>query len=93
MARRLYPFMPAKLITQLKYPVRDYVGRLKIPLLVIHSHDDEIMPFSMGQAIFEAVAEPKAMLELSGDHNYGFLLNRDLYVSELQNFIDHHLSR
>lgn len=93
MARRLYPFMPAKLITRLKYPVSDYVGRLKIPLLVIHSHDDEIIPFSMGQAIFEAAAEPKAMLELTGDHNDGFLLNRDRYVAELQDFIDRHLPR
>lgn len=93
MARRLYPFMPTRLITRLKYPVSDYVGRLNIPVLVIHSHDDEIMPFSMGQALFEAAAEPKAMLELTGDHNYGFLLNRDRYVAGLQEFIDRHLPR
>jgi fermentation-respiration switch protein FrsA (DUF1100 family) len=67
------------------------VGRLKIPLLIVHSHDDEIMPFSMGQALFETAAEPKAMLELSGDHNYGFLLNRDRYVSGLRDFIDRNL--
>ncbi len=93
MARRLYPFMPARLITRLKYPVRDYVSQLNIPLLVIHSRDDEIIPFSMGQAIFEAATEPKAMLELSGDHNYGFLLSRDRYAAGLQEFIDHHLNR
>lgn len=93
MARRLYPFMPVRLITRLKYPVIEYVGRLKIPLLIIHSHDDEIMPFFMGQALFEAAAGPKAMLELSGDHNYGFLLNRDRYVAGLRDFTDRHLSR
>jgi fermentation-respiration switch protein FrsA (DUF1100 family) len=93
MAHRLYPFMPARLITRLKYPVSDYVSRLGIPLLVIHSRDDEIIPYSMGQAIFEAAAEPKAMLELTGDHNYGFLLNRERYAVELQGFIDRHLSR
>jgi fermentation-respiration switch protein FrsA (DUF1100 family) len=91
MARRIYPFMPVRLITRLKYPVIEYVGQLKTPLLVIHSHDDEIMPFFMGQALFEAAAEPKAMLELSGDHNYGFLLNRDRYVSGLGDFIDRYL--
>lgn len=93
MARRLYPFMPVKLITRLNYPVIEYVGRLRIPLLIIHSHDDEIMPFFMGQALFEAAAGPKAMLELSGDHNYGFLLNRDRYVAGLRDFTDRHLSR
>lgn len=93
MARRLYPFMPARLITRLKYPVHDYVSQLNTPLLVIHSRDDEIIPFSMGQAIFEAGVEPKSFLELSGDHNYGFFLNRDRYKAGLQEFIDHHLYR
>ena len=92
MARHLYPFIPAKLIIRLKYPVRDYVSRLNMPLLVIHSRDDEIIPFSMGQEIFESAAEPKAMLELSGDHNRGFLLNRDRYQAGLQEFIELHLS-
>ena len=93
MARRLYPFMPARLITRLKYPVRDHVSKLNIPLLVIHSRDDEIIPFSMGQVIFEAAAGPKAMLELSGGHNDGFLMNRDRYKAGLAEFIDLHLYR
>ncbi len=92
MARRLYPFMPVRLITRIKYPVSDYVSRLKSPLLVIHSRDDEIIPFFMAEAIFAAAAEPKAMLELSGDHNYGFLMNRDRYKPGLGYFIDRHLS-
>jgi len=91
MARRLYPFMPARLITRLKYPVNDYIGRLKSPLLVVHSRDDEIIPFSMGQALFEAATVPKTMLVISGDHNNGFLQNRDQYMNGLRDFIDGHL--
>ena len=92
-ARRLYPFMPARLITRLKYPVSDYVGRLNSPLLVIHSRDDELIPFTMGQAIFAAAAEPKTMLEISGDHNNGFLMNRDQYMAGLRDFIGIHFPR
>jgi hypothetical protein len=92
MARRIYPFMPTKLITRLKYPVKDYAGQLKSPLLVVHSRDDEIIPFSMGQAIFDAATVPKAMLVISGDHNYGFLLNRDRYIQGLREFIDGQLT-
>lgn len=91
MAHRLYPFMPVRLITRLKYPVIDYIGRLKSPLLVVHSRDDEIIPFSMGQALFEAATVPKTMLLISGDHNNGFLLNRDQYMTGLRDFIDGHL--
>ena len=92
MARQLYPFMPARLIARLKYPVSDYVGQLNSPLLVIHSRDDEIIPFSMGQAIFTAATEPKTMLEISGDHNNGFAMNRDRYMAGLRDFIGRHLS-
>jgi fermentation-respiration switch protein FrsA (DUF1100 family) len=93
MARRLYPFMPARLITRLKYPVIDYIGRLKSPLLVVHSRDDEIIPFSMGQALFKAATVPKAMLVIPGGHNNGFLLDRDRYMTGLRDFIDGHLNQ
>jgi hypothetical protein len=87
MARRLYPFLPAGLITRLRYPVTDYVRDIRAPLLVVHSRDDEIIPFDMGQAIFEAAPEPKSFLELRGDHNMGFLLSREVYVAGLEAFL------
>jgi len=93
MAGRLYPFLPVRLITRLKYPVKDYVQQLSSPLLVVHSQQDEIIPFDMGQSIFAAAPEPKEMLVLSGDHNGGFLLNRDRYLAALGKFPDRHLAR
>jgi hypothetical protein len=87
MARRLYPFLPAGLITRLRYPVTDYVRAIRAPLLVVHSRDDEIIPFDMGQAIFAAAPEPKSFLELRGDHNMGFLLSREAYVAGLEAFL------
>ena len=35
MARRIYPFMPVRLITRLQYPVADYAAQLKCPVLVV----------------------------------------------------------
>lgn len=93
MARRLYPFMPVELITRLNYPVTAYVSKMKSPLLVVHSRDDEIIPFAMGKAIYDAAAGPKAFLELRGDHNYGFLLSRDRYVSRLGEFVRQYLPK
>ncbi len=87
MAGRLYPFLPARLITRLKYPVEEYVKQISSPLLVIHSQQDEIIPFDMGQSIFAAAPEPKEMLVLSGDHNGGFLLNRNRYQAAIGEFL------
>lgn len=93
MAARLYPFLPARLITRIKYPVKEYVTQVSSPLLVVHSREDEIIPFDMGEAVFAAAPEPKEMLEISGDHNGGFLLNRDRYQATLGAFIEQHLAR
>lgn len=92
MAARLYPFLPARLITRLKYPVKDYVKQLSSPLLVVHSQQDEIIPFDMGQSIFTAAPEPKKIMELSGDHNGGFLLNRERYQAAIGKFLERHFS-
>jgi fermentation-respiration switch protein FrsA (DUF1100 family) len=87
MARRLYPFLPVRLITRLKYPVTDYAARLNCPTLVIHSRHDEIIPFAMGQAIYGALKQPGQFLAIRGDHNNGFLLSYDEYVAGLNSFI------
>jgi len=91
MARRLYPVYPARLLTRLKYPVADYVRRIGCPVLVVHSRDDEIIPFTMGQALYEAAPEPKAFIELRGDHNAGFWISREDYAAGLDAFLREHL--
>lgn len=86
MARRFYPIFPARLITRLKYPLSEYAARLNCPVLVVHSRHDEIIPFAMGQAIYAAVDQHKQFLELSGDHNNGFLISQRDYITRLDGF-------
>ncbi|MCH8930736.1 MAG: alpha/beta hydrolase [Proteobacteria bacterium] len=91
MARKLYPFMPVRLITRLDYPVKLYLSRLHCPLLVIHSRDDEIIPFTMAETNYNSAAEPKSLLEIWGDHNNGFLLSGDRYLSGINEFVQKNL--
>jgi len=88
MARRLYPFLPVRLITRLRYPVAEYASRLNCPVLVVHSRNDEIIPFAMGQSIYAAVKHQKSFLELSGDHNNGFFISRHDYIAGMNRFIE-----
>jgi fermentation-respiration switch protein FrsA (DUF1100 family) len=87
MARRLYPVYPARLLTRLKYPVVDYAARLKCPVLVVHSRNDEIIPFAMGRTIYAAAPQPKEFIELRGDHNAGFWISRESYAAGLDAFL------
>ena len=88
MARRLYPIFPARLLTRLRYPVLDYVAAVRSPVLVVHSRDDEIIPFRMGRSLYEAAQPPRAFLELRGDHNAGFWISRETYQQGLGSFLD-----
>jgi fermentation-respiration switch protein FrsA (DUF1100 family) len=88
MARRLYPIYPARLLTRLRYPVVEYAARLRSPVLVVHSRDDEIIPFAMGRGLYEAAQPPKSFLELRGDHNAGFWISREGYTRGLRAFLD-----
>jgi len=90
---RLYPFLPVRLISRFRYNTRDYVRQVKCPVLVVHSPDDEIIPFAHGREIFEAANEPKEFLQISGSHNDGFLATGQRYVAGLDAFLSKHLAK
>ncbi len=88
----LYPFLPVRLLTRYRYDTRAALAAVQVPVLVIHSPDDEIIPFRHGQALYQAAPEPKRLLEIRGDHNSGFYTSGNLYLDGLAQFLDEHLA-
>ncbi len=84
----LYPFLPVRLLARLELDTRAAVGQVDAPTLVVHSRQDDIVPFHHGEALYQAAAEPAGLLELRGDHNTGFLVSRDDYMAGLDDFLD-----
>lgn len=70
MARIFYPFVPTFFLS-LKFDSINKVRTLKVPKLFIHSPDDEVVPFWVGQKLFEAACSPKEFLKIHGGHNDG----------------------
>lgn len=93
LAAELYPWLPARRLARFHYATRAYLGSVRCPVLVIHSPDDEIIPYAHGQRLYETAAGPKAFLKLRGDHNAGFLLSGRHYVDGLDTFLREHLVR
>ena len=65
-----YPWLPVRLVMsgQLNSAarIRDYRG----PLLQFHGETDRIVPFKLGQRLFDAANEPKRLVVIPfGDHN------------------------
>lgn len=87
LAQYLYPFLPVRWLARIDYPVETYVTQISAPLLVIHSHDDEIIPFAQGEAVYRAAQQPKQLLEIQGGHNTGFLDSEPAYSEGIDAFL------
>ena len=89
----IYPFLPVRGLARIRYDTRDSLTRVRAPVLVAHSPGDEIVPFSHGEALYQAASEPKAMLRLAGGHNDGFIFMREAWRARLGEFLDEHVAR
>ena len=85
---QIYPFIPVRLISRFSYDSIGRIGSIKAPVLVAHSRDDDIIPFSHGKSLYDAASEPKAFLELRGGHNDGFIFMREEWVAQLAAFLE-----
>ncbi len=83
----LFPYLPVRWVTKYKYNGIDKIKQIKIPILVIHSPNDEIIPYHHGKKLFEEALEPKRFLEITGTHNNGFMMSEDFYLKGMQDFI------
>jgi len=87
MAAKLYPFLPVRWLSRFSYDTRSVIAQIGCPVLVIHSKDDELVPFAHGEELFDAARPPKEFLEIRGDHNGGYVLSGGLYISGLRAFL------
>jgi hypothetical protein len=88
MAASLYPFMPMRWLSRIKYNTKAYLQSINCPVLIVHSPDDEIIPFTHGKELFSAAHEPKQFLEIRGGHNDGFIVTGQLYIDGLNTFLN-----
>ena len=93
LAAKIYPFLPARALVRFQYHTETHLQSVGCPLLIVHSRDDEIIPFDYGRRLFAAAHEPKQLLELRGGHNDGFLVSRHVYVTGLDTFLKAHFER
>ncbi len=84
---QVYPYLPIRLLSRYHYDTSSYLKQIDIPLLIIHSSEDEIIPFTHAKVLYENANEPKELLEITGDHNAGFYLSGEHYISGIDRFL------
>jgi fermentation-respiration switch protein FrsA (DUF1100 family) len=87
MGRRMYPFLPIGLLIKYRFDSLSKIGRVSCPVLVTHSPHDEIVPFDMGQMLYDAAPAPKRFVELVGGHNDRGYFDIPAYRAALQSLI------
>ncbi|MCI0590718.1 MAG: lysophospholipase [Gammaproteobacteria bacterium] len=92
LARRYYPYLPAPLLTRVRYPTLSRIPQVSCPLLIIHSTGDEIVPYQHAERLLAAAHEPKFLLKLHGSHNEGFLISGKDYVAGLDQFLSQYFA-
>jgi fermentation-respiration switch protein FrsA (DUF1100 family) len=87
----LYPYLPVRLLARIRFDALSRISRANCPVLVVHSRDDEIVPFSHGVRLYEAASPPKDFVELHGGHNDAMLTSGRQYIEALDAFLSEHL--
>ena len=85
-AKRTFPLIPAVALAS-RMDSLSKIGKVGSPKLVIHSIDDEIVPFEMGKRLFDSAVEPKRFLQLRGGHNTAFSDDNLNYRGGLTGFL------
>jgi len=85
----LFPWLPVRWIASIRYDTRGKLPELGVPLLVMHSRADRLIPFHHAEANFAAARGPKRLWEIAGDHNdpldadhAGFVKGVEVFLAE-----------
>jgi pimeloyl-ACP methyl ester carboxylesterase len=66
----LFPWLPVRLLNTIKYDTLAKLPRTRVPVMVMHSRNDNLIRYHHGERLFATANEPKLFWELRGGHNY-----------------------
>ncbi len=86
-AKGRYPYLPIETLAENRFDNQAKLGRLRMPLLVMHARADGTIPFAHGAELYRGAPDPKAFIALGGDHDSAWELDRDTYMTAFVGFI------
>ena len=86
-ASEQFPLVPVRALLRVRFDNRTELAHVRCPVLIVHSTDDELIPFAHAERLYAAANEPKQLVRISHGHNDGFALSSEVYVAALEDFI------
>ncbi len=89
-----FPFLPVRLLLWDRFPSAERIPKVTCPILVFHGTKDRIVPYYLGQKLFEAAPKesanhtPKKFVSLEdGTHNGVLQTHRKEYSQAVEQFL------
>jgi fermentation-respiration switch protein FrsA (DUF1100 family) len=86
-ARELYRFLPLDWVIASRFDTLGNISRVRAPLLILHSAEDEFFGLHHAEALLAAAAGPKRLVQLRGGHNDAFLVSKNRYTEAIASFL------
>ena len=86
-AREVFSILSRLVVMRYDFNTIEYIRHVHYPVLVLHSPDDEIMPFHLGEKLYQAANQPKQLIRMRGSHNNGFVLSQPEYEQQLDSWL------
>lgn len=85
-AASVYPFVPVRLLMQDQFRSDERIGRVRAPVLIMHGERDNVVPFSLGEALYALVqSEKKRFVRFPGGGHEG--LDAHGALAEVKKFL------
>ena len=89
MARLYMPILPFDWRPKIPYDNIGKIGQVRVPVMIIHGANDEIIPMKMGIRVFEAAPEPKELYIIPrAYHNDTYTAGGSEYFDRFKAFIE-----
>jgi uncharacterized protein len=68
-AASVYPFVPVRLLMKDQFRSDERIGRVSAPVLIMHGEHDNVVPFRLGERLYELVRSEKRFVRFpDGGH-------------------------
>ena len=82
-----WPLIPWQFLLRNQFDSLTRIRDVHIPVLMIHSAEDELVPFNSSRRLCALAHEPKELVEIHGKHADVLIDSLDVYYDKIEHFV------
>ena len=82
-----WPLIPWQYLLRNQFDSVSKMHDVHVPVLLIHSSDDDVVSFNDSRRLFALAHEPRQLVEIHGAHNDAFVHSFDTYYDAISQFV------